>query len=145
MRGIPLLGGEGVCPPVSFHRHGPSNWPSTGPYRVDVADFERVALPTLVDDAGAAGTAGVDLFVCDEIGRMELHSAQFAAAISALLQARAPLFGAITAPRYGHRVPFCDRIQGTAGVSVTNITKKTRDTVRQDLQQQLCDWAKCLD
>ena len=120
-------------------KQGPGAWPKTGPYSVDVDSFERVALPTLVDDSGQAGTDGVGLFVCDEIGRMELHSAPFAAAVDRLLRAGVPLFGSIAAPRYGHRVPFCDRIQAAPHVSVTNITKRNRDPVREDLQRRLCD------
>ena len=45
--------------------------PRTGQYSVDVAAFERLALPALADDDDPSV-----VYVLDEIGRMELHSAR---------------------------------------------------------------------
>ena len=50
--------------------------PKCGAYGVDVEAFERLALPTL---------AGDEVYVLDEIGRMELKSAAFAERVEALL------------------------------------------------------------
>ena len=73
--------------------------PKVGAYGVDVAGFERLALPTLdVDDDDET------IYVLDEIGRMELKSDAFAARVEELLARGVRLVGAITAPIYGHRV-----------------------------------------
>ena len=68
--------------------------------RTLLTELERIALPTLkvANDSQRA-------IVIDEIGRMELHSAAFRKAVDALLASPdIAVFGAITAPIYGHRV-----------------------------------------
>ena len=70
------------------------------------------------------------VIVVDEIGRMELHSEKFQQAILKLLDdPTVTLFGAITAPIYGNRVPFCDRIEAHDRVQVLRLKKSNRDTV----------------
>jgi nucleoside-triphosphatase len=114
---------------------------SAGAYSVDVASFERLALPTLhlSEPTGNGNRVKArPLVVIDEIGRMELHSERFKEAVRTLLDASdTPVFGAITAPIYGHRVPFCDEIEAHARVHITRITQKVRDDVHKDLQTQL--------
>ena len=106
----------------------------TGQYYVDRESFEDLALPSLstegiIDDDDKEST----VFVLDEIGRMELHSTKFSEQVRRLLDEGVKLIGAITAPIYGHRVPFCDEISSLDGVSVFKLTKKTRDVVVEDL------------
>ena len=83
-------------------------------------------------------------YVLDEIGRMELHSEAFRTAVRNLLNGacddeydgnapRIRLVGAVTAPRYGHRVAFCDWVTTQDGVQVHHLTKKTREQVTLDL------------
>ena len=104
--------------------------PKVGQYGVDVDGFERLALPTLeVDDE--------TIYVLDEIGRMELKSEAFATRVEELLARGVRLVGAITAPIYGHRVAFCDRVSATRGVAVHKLTKSTRDGVTAELRESL--------
>ena len=104
-------------------------------YGVDVEGFEALALPTLDD-------ADDEINALDEIGRMELKSAAFAARVEALLKRGARLVGALTAPIYGHRVPFCDRVAATPGVRVVKITGKTRDAATAELRADVvARWA----
>lgn len=105
---------------------------------MDVAAFEALALPALSPPPPSAA-ARRSVVVIDEVGRMELHSAAFQAAVTRLLAspAEAVVFGALTAPIYGHRVPFCDAIAAHGRVSVDRITQKTRDAVREALQRRL--------
>ena len=114
----------------------PTNLPKTGSYSVDVGAFEALALPTL------APQAPVDLIVIDEIGRMELHSDEFKQAVRRLLaDGSVRVLGAITAPIYGHRVPFCDEVTSMVPlVNVDKITSKTRDDVCQQMQSALLSW-----
>ena len=106
--------------------------PKVGAYGVDVASFERLALPTLdVDDDDDT------IYVLDEIGRMELKSEAFATRVEELLAQGVRLVGATTAPIYGHRVAFCDRVSATRGVAVHKLTSKTRDGVTAELKESL--------
>ena len=108
--------------------------PKVGQYGVDVAGFERLALPTLGDDDEDT------IYVLDEIGRMELKSDVFAGRVQELLARGVRLVGAITAPIYGHRVAFCDRVSATRGVAVHKLTKSTRDGVTAELMRSLERW-----
>ena len=106
--------------------------PKVGQYGVDVAGFERLALPTLdVDDDDET------IYVLDEIGRMELKSEAFATRVEELLARGVRLVGAITAPIFGHRVEFCDRVSAARGVAVHKLTSKTRDGVTAELRESL--------
>ena len=114
--------------------------PKVGQYGVDVASFERLALPTLdVDDDEET------IYVLDEIGRMELKSEAFATRVEALLARGVRLVGALTAPIYGHRVAFCDRVSATRGVAVHKLTKSTRDGVTAELRESLVRWDRFAD
>ena len=107
--------------------------PKVGQYGVDVAGFERLALPTLDVDDDDDDT----IYVLDEIGRMELKSEAFATRVEELLARGVRLVGAVTAPIYGHRVAFCDRVSATRGVAVHKLTSKTRDGVTAELKESL--------
>jgi nucleoside-triphosphatase len=109
---------------VLARKGGPSKWPRTGQYSVDVENFEALALPTLEIQADDDV-----VYVLDEIGRMELHSAKFQHQVNQLVAKGVRLVGAITAPRYGHRVPFCDQVADIEGVDIYNLTRSNRDQV----------------
>ena len=95
------------------------------------------------------------ILVLDEIGRMELHSTAFSDLVRDLLGHYSPtttpslatttttstnrLVGAITAPIYGHRVPFCDEVASRPGVEVHKLTKKKREGVLQELLESIED------
>ena len=115
--------------------------PKVGQYGVDVASFERLALPTLGDDDDDDDT----IYVLDEIGRMELKSEAFATRVEELLARGVRLVGATTAPIYGHRVAFCDRVSATRGVAVHKLTKSTRDGVTEELKESLVRWDRFAD
>ena len=120
---------------VLSRKGGPTAWPKTGAYSVDVETFERIALPTLkvANDSQRA-------IVIDEIGRMELHSAAFRKAVDALLESPRQdivVFGAITAPIYGHRVAYCDKVTAQKGVATMRLKKSTRESVSVEYQRKL--------
>lgn len=116
----------------------------TGQYFVDVPSFESLALPSLSLSAKDKGKNTV--FLLDEIGRMELHSTLFQDHVRCMVkQNNIRLVGAVTAPRYGHRVPFCDEITSSDGIEVHNLTKKTRDHVMDELLKSIEGrWANIL-
>lgn len=109
---------------VLARKKGSTTWPSTGPYKVNVASFEQIALPLL-------DTRDADVVVIDEIGRMELHSERFKHCISKLL-GKIHIFGSIAAPRYGHVVPFCETIKTRRGVKVLHLKKSSRTSVFEE-------------
>ena len=123
---------------ILSRKGGPAAHPKTGQYSVDVASFEKLALATIEPPAGQEDV----VLVLDEIGRMELHSAAFAARVEELLKRGTRLLGAITAPIYGHRVAFCDKVSASRGVEVHRLTAKVRDEVVSALEAQLLKrWA----
>ena len=123
---------------ILSRKGGPAAHPKTGQYSVDVSSFETLALPTIAPPAGQADV----VLVLDEIGRMELHSAAFAARVEELLKRGTRLVGAITAPIYGHRVAFCDAVSASRGVETHRLTAKVRDEVVSALEARLLKrWA----
>ena len=123
---------------ILSRKGGPAAHPKTGQYSVDVASFEKLALPTIAPPASQEDV----VLVLDEIGRMELHSAAFAARVEELLKRGTRLVGAITAPIYGHRVAFCDAVSASRGVETHRLTAKVRDEVVSALEAQfLKRWA----
>ncbi len=133
----------------------PSSYPKTGQYSVDVASFENIALAELdILQSSSVASSDVDkdvasqiIIIIDEIGRMELHSKKFQAAVETLLQhPNVLVVGAITAPIYGHRVPFCDYItdgyelkKHSMHVEVMRIKKSNRETVTAEYLERLED------
>ena len=114
-------------------RKGAPSRHKTGAYGVDVAAFERVALPLLAAHAGRRR-----LIVIDEIGRMEMHSAKFAEAVQALLDdADALLLGSVAAPRYGHVVPLAEDIKARSDVCTLHLKTSTREGVGADARREL--------
>ncbi len=133
----------------------------TGQYFVDVDSFEAMALASLERPPTTKPPASKKqkvtstkqnqpndsnqedcILVLDEIGRMELHSKAFMERVLELLgdeSTKNRLVGAITAPIYGHRVPFCDEVAAIPGVEVHKLTKKIRDGVVEDLIQSIRD------
>ena len=89
-------------------------------------------------DVGVADNKEV-VYVLDEIGRMELHSNKFPGRVRALLDKGVRLVGAVTAPRYGHRVPFADEVTAWPGVQLHNPKKSTRDEVVASILQDIAE------
>jgi len=104
----------------------------TGPYKVDVSAIDETVVPVLT-----AARPHPDIYVIDEIGRMEMHSKKFCKAVEALFGSGSLLFGSIAAPRYGHVVPYCERLKRRKGVCVLGLKKSTREEVSGELQRRI--------
>jgi nucleoside-triphosphatase len=100
--------------------------PRVGRYGVDLAAFERVALPAL----GEPGPGGV--VVVDELGRMELASAGFRAAVVDLLGRDVAVVATVHRARYR----FTDALKRRPDIRVVRVTEATR----AGLPDQLRDW-----
>jgi nucleoside-triphosphatase len=101
--------------------------PRVGRYGVDLAAFERVALPAL----GDPGLGGV--VVVDELGRMELASAAFRAAVLELLGRDV----AVVATVQGARHRFTDALKRRPDIQVIRVTEATRDGLPERLMERL--------
>ena len=101
--------------------------PRVGRSGVDLAAFERVALPALRTPA----IGGV--VVVDELGRMELASAAFREAV-------AELFGrdvAVVATVHQARDRFTDALRRRPDIRVVRVTEETRDALPERLMERL--------
>ena len=101
--------------------------PRVSRYGVDVAAFERVALPAL--DAARDS----DVVVVDEIGKMELASPRFRVAVAALFDGPAPVVATAQAARH----PFTDALRRRPEVERLRVTPKTRDALPAELAARL--------
>ena len=89
-----------------------------GRYGVDIGGFERLVLPIL-----RAGEP--DLYVIDEIGKMECFSGAFVQTVTALLDAGTPVFGSVAFKGGG----FIERVKGRSDVTLVEVTVRTRDSL----------------
>ncbi len=105
-------------------RKGGGSGPRVGAYRVNLPEFEAVALPALRE-------ASPDrVLVIDEIGKMECHSEPFRRRVSELLEADLPLLA--TAPRHGGGT-LLDKVRRRPDVEILSVTRENRDRLPQDL------------
>ncbi|KAG6385855.1 hypothetical protein SASPL_154738 [Salvia splendens] len=74
-------------------------WPNVGRYKVDVSSFESLALPEL------EVKEDTDLFIIDEVGKMELFSASFFPAVLRVLESNIPLLATVPVPKSGRDIP----------------------------------------
>jgi nucleoside-triphosphatase len=101
--------------------------PRVGRYGVDLAAFDRVALPAL----RTPRTGGV--VVVDELGKMELASAPFRDAVMQLLDRDV----AVVATVHQARHQFTDALRGRPGIRVVRVTEATRDALSEQLMDCL--------
>jgi nucleoside-triphosphatase len=89
--------------------------PRVGKYGVALDDLERLAIPALRADA--------ELIVVDELGKMELASARFRDAVTALFERHL----AIVATVQVHAHPFTDELKHRPSVTVLRLTLPNRE------------------
>jgi nucleoside-triphosphatase len=100
--------------------------PRVGKYGVDLEAFERLALPALEPPPGG-------VTIVDELGKMELASARFRAAVTGLLDRDAPLVATVQASRH----PFADELKRRPGVELVRLTRANRDDLPDALAARL--------
>jgi nucleoside-triphosphatase len=100
--------------------------PRVGRYGVDLTAFERVALPALQEPHG-----GVVLI--DELGKMELASSDFRAAVEELFDAPVALAATVQVARH----PFTDALRHRRDVEVIRLTAANRDALPANLAERL--------
>ncbi|XP_021733969.1 nucleoside-triphosphatase THEP1-like isoform X3 [Chenopodium quinoa] len=108
-------------------------WPTVGRYRVDIASFDNIALPVLQIKEDT------DLFVIDEVGKMELYSSSFFPAVLNLLNSNIPLLATIPIARHGRDIPGVARLRNHPGAIIYTLDPNNRDTYRERVYSHLVD------
>jgi nucleoside-triphosphatase len=99
-----------------------------GKYGVDIAGFENLVLPLL-------SSHGVQLYVIDEIGRMECFSRQFCRTVAVLLDSDIPVFGSIALKGKG----FIHDVKSRTDVELIEVTRSNRDDLVVSLTKKIQD------
>jgi nucleoside-triphosphatase len=101
--------------------------PRVGRYGVDLAAFERVALPALAEPPRGA------VVLIDELGKMELASEPFREAVSRLFDAPVDLVATVHLFRH----PFTDGLKRRPDVERVRVTRYGRDELPETLADRL--------
>ena len=118
---VTFQGDASVIAHVDFsHRY------AVGKYGVDVAAIDRLA------EASLAIAGGIDLYIVDEIGKMECLSPRFGAAIRALLDSDKPLLATVAKKGGG----LIEAVKRRPGTELWEVTRSNRDGLVADL----LDW-----
>ena len=99
--------------------------PRVGRYGVDLAAFERLAIPALEEAR--------DIAIVDELGKMELASEAFRAAVAALFDRRASVVATVQSASH----PFTDALKRRRDVEVLRVTTANRDELPGQLAERL--------
>jgi nucleoside-triphosphatase len=102
--------------------------PTVGKYSIHVKEFEKLVLMQLDPVTNPA-----DLYVIDEIGKMELLSRQFRIRIVELLAQPTNLLATITKKGDG----FIDQIKRRSDVEIIEVTRKNRDELPDELARAI--------
>ncbi|KAG8662884.1 cancer-related nucleoside-triphosphatase [Manihot esculenta] len=108
-------------------------WPTVGKYKVDLASFESLALPELQVKEDA------DLFIIDEVGKMELYSSSFFPAVLKVLESNVPVLASIPVPKFGRDIPGVARLRNHPGATIFTLSPNNRDAVKEQIYRQLVD------
>jgi nucleoside-triphosphatase len=100
--------------------------PRVGKYGVELQSFEKLAIPTLAELEDG-------VIVIDELGKMELASAAFRDAVSALFDRDLPVVATVLVSRY----PFTDALKRRRETTTLKVTTQNRDALPGELAAQL--------
>jgi nucleoside-triphosphatase len=101
--------------------------PRVGRYGVDLATFERLAIPAL-EQAGEHEVA-----IIDELGKMELASDGFRDAFAALLDRLVPVVATVQSSSH----PFTDALKRRRDIETMRLTTANRDELPELLATRL--------
>jgi nucleoside-triphosphatase len=96
-----------------------------GRYGVDLDAFERVALPAL-EELG-------HVVVIDELGKMELASPRFVAAVDGVLASDRFVLATV----HVHRHPITDRYKRSPGIETMHVTVTNRDGLVDEIADRM--------
>jgi nucleoside-triphosphatase len=99
--------------------------PRVSRYGVNLDEFERLALRAL--------EAPADVFLIDELGKMELASEPFREAVLSLFDGPVPIVATV----HTFRHPFTDELKARADVTTIRLTAANRDALPEELAHRL--------
>src|SRR5919108_5577061 len=102
--------------------------PTVGQYAIHVEEFERLVLPDL-----DPGVRQAELYVIDEIGKMELLSGKFRSKITELLAQPTNLLATIAKKGRG----LVEQIKSRNDIELVEITRKNRDPLVEEIVQKI--------
>lgn len=110
------------CNYIDIHCSSESlRWPTVGRYKVDIASFESLALPELQVEKDT------DLFIIDEVGKMELFSSSFFPAVLKVLESNTPVLASIPIPKSGRDIPGVARLRNHPEANIFTLNPSNRD------------------
>ncbi|GKC18134.1 cancer-related nucleoside-triphosphatase, partial [Tanacetum coccineum] len=80
-----------------------------------------------------------DLFVIDEVGKMELFSSLFFPAVLRVLESNKPLLATIPVPKGGRDIPAVARLKNHPGATVFTLTTSNRDAMKDQVYSQITE------
>ncbi|HXG49986.1 MAG TPA: NTPase [candidate division Zixibacteria bacterium] len=119
---VTLDGQEGILATLG------SRPPVVGRYSVHLEELERLA-----DRCLDPARSPADLYVIDEIGKMELLSSRFRRRITELLEGPANILATIARKGDG----FVDRIRRRRDVELVEVTRANRDRLPEELARRI--------
>lgn len=108
-------------------------WPNVGKYRVNIASFESLALPELQIKEDT------NLFIIDEVGKMELYSSSFFPAVLRVLESNIPVLASVPVPRFGRDIPGVARLKNHPGATIFALNPSNGDAIREEIYLQLVE------
>ncbi|KAK6154040.1 hypothetical protein DH2020_013679 [Rehmannia glutinosa] len=108
-------------------------WPIVGRYKVDISSFESLALPEL------QVKEDTDLFIIDEVGKMELFSSSFFPAVLRVLESNIPLLATVPIPKTGRDIPGVARLKNHPGATIYTLNTSNRDAMKEQIYSNLVD------
>ncbi|KAK2417150.1 cancer-related nucleoside-triphosphatase protein [Trifolium repens] len=80
-----------------------------------------------------------DLFIIDEVGKMEVYSSSFFPAVLKVLESNIPILASIPVPKFGRDIPAVARLRNHAGATLFTLNVSNRDAVREQIYSFLED------
>ncbi|XP_068646658.1 uncharacterized protein [Aristolochia californica] len=106
-------------------------WPAVGKYKVDLASFESLALPEL------QVKEHTDLFIIDEVGKMELYSSLFFPSVLRVLESNIPVLATIPIPKFGRDIPGVARLRNHPGAIVYTLNTGNGNQIKEEVHTRL--------
>ncbi|CAI0421808.1 unnamed protein product [Linum tenue] len=78
-----------------------------------------------------------DLFIIDEVGKMELFSSHFFPAVLRVLESNIPVVASIPVPKFGRDIPAVERLRGQPGATIFSLSHSNRDALKEEIYTQL--------
>ncbi|XP_055790090.1 cancer-related nucleoside-triphosphatase isoform X1 [Salvelinus fontinalis] len=124
----------------SVASHGGREY-TVGQYVVDVPSFENLALP-LFRNLDSSCSSDRQVFIIDEVGKMELFSQAFIRSVRQTLDSLVvSVLGTIPVPS-GKPLGFVEEIRTRKDVTVFTVTKENRDVILPEVVSALKDCLK---